>query len=142
MKKAKKVAIVGASAELAEVNTLLIQFKQADTELNIEVSGEVQNSDRNKLYGTALNELFETVKIQANTGARFFKLNQPVLVSVKVNDLTIDTSKASVQLQQKLKLNKTPQSFRRFAQRFVAIANHVIRERKVVNIEEVLKGIE
>lgn len=122
-------------------NSMTIVFKQADTLLNIEVTGNVTEADKSKLYGTALNELFETVKIQANTGAKFFKLNQPIQVSVQINDLVVDTAKAEIKLQQKLKLNKTPQSFRRFAQRFVTIADHVTRERKVVDVDSVLESV-
>ncbi len=143
-KKAKKVNTVQPVQvnQPSESINLTIRFKQSDTCLTIEVTDVVTELTKQKVYGTALRELFEAVTLQSKTGARIFKLNQPVMISVKVNNIAVDTASANIQLQNKLKLNKTAKSMRMFAQRFVAIADHITRVRKIVDITEVLASLD
>lgn len=117
-----------------------ITFKQNDTTLDINVKGNTINA--NKVYGTALNELFHIVNLQSEVGAKFFKLNEPILISVTSGKFAIDSSSAHVKLQQKLKLNKTAKSKRQFAKRLVLICNEVLRAREVVNVNDLLKSLE
>jgi dihydrodipicolinate reductase len=136
----KNATIKASKKTTPKAKEVSIKFTQEDTELSIIIEGSA--TDKNKVYGTALNELFHAVSVQKGSGARIFKLSQPIQLNVTCGEINIDTSVARVELQQRLKLNSTAKSKRAFARKFVSIADYIQREKVVISVDDLLATLE
>ena len=120
-----------------------IQFSQSlvvANDTSIRVNFDFGNTKAlNKLVGTACNELFELVDLQKSGSINMFKLSQPIDLTIVGKDFEIDTTKLSVELRTKFKLNSTPKSKARFAQRVFNVVQYVSRSRGIVELEEITK---
>ena len=115
-------------------------FYQDGTELNF--SFEVNPSNARKVSGTVLFELFKWIDIQKQMGAKGLSLAKPINIRIKSDTLALDTGEARKQLAQKLKLNSTNKSKRKFAARFQALTAYMSSPITVVDYEEVITLLE
>lgn len=92
-----------------------------------------------KLVGTACNELFELVDLQKSGTIKMFKFSQPIDITIVGEGFEIDTTKLSFELRTNLKLNSTPKSKARFAQRVYNLTKYVHRNRGIIELEDITR---
>lgn len=112
------------------------EFYQPDSK--IEFDYEINADTKNKVYGSVLNELFRAVSLQKFTGARLFKLNEPVMIRIESDKFVLDTGDAFKKVQHRLKLNSSSKSKRLFAKKFVAIADYILTKPEALTVKEVV----
>lgn len=112
-----------------------IKFSQGANSILVNFEFGKKSSEK-QIVGTACNELFELVDLQAQNVIKLFKFSQPVDITIESEKFTVSTESLNVVLRTKLKLNKTSDSKRRFAKRVFALTNYALRERKELTNEQ------
>lgn len=115
-------------------------FYQGDSQVNFNY--DVNPSNKNKVFGTVLNDLFRTISLQSVTGAKFFKLNQPIMVRIESDMFLLDTGTAHKTAQQRLKLNSKAKSKKAFAKKFVAIADFILHKPELITVDALNKVLD
>ena len=99
-------------------------------------------AERNKVVGTFINRLFRHLQLQHDTGARFANLSHPLLMRFNVGKTTIDLGSIDETLQARLKVGHAAKSKRAFALRVKAIVEFLLETPEVVDIDDVIAGLE
>jgi hypothetical protein len=123
------------------METLKIDFYQDETRLSFEFETQTELNQQ-KLNGSTLNELFKWISLQKDMGAKGLKLSQPINIKVEHNGKLFDTGNAKKQLQQKLKVNSSAKSMRKFAQRYTALISYMCSPFVALTVDEVLETLD
>jgi|SRR3990172_1920944 len=145
MKKKSKVAIIQPIVENSvnveqiseniELSVLKVKFTQekidrSNAEMICTYEGDFKELDKDKIYGFALNELFEYLLLRKVIKGKEFNLAKTINISIELGGFKVDTTVGStIEMRRSLKLNTSRKSMQQFALKFCAICNFLLRER-------------
>ncbi len=142
----KSISIMGtfkATAYQAFTTTRDNDIVDINQEFTFSVNLDNNNkAERNKVVGTFINRLFRYLQLQQDTGARFANLSHPLLMRFNVGKTTIDLGSIDETLQARLKVGHAAKSKRAFALRVKAIVEFLLETPEVVDIDDVIAGLE
>jgi len=118
----------------------LVDIEQSFT-FSVELDAN-NKSQRNQVVGTFVSRLFRYLALQQATGARFANLSHPLLMRFNVGKTTIDLGTIDEALQSRLKVGHNAKAKRAFAVRVKAIVEFLLETPEVVDIDDVIAGLE
>lgn len=122
---------------------MLVTFFQDSINLHFDLSGKLETeTDKKIIFGTILKELFDWIDIQKEMKSDGLKLNQPINIKLENEFFKLNTMEAKRSLQQRLKTNSTNKGKRKFAQKFIKLADYMTREVNTIDIDSLLSQLE